>query len=53
MQHIFPTVHEPEPLSDPEDNEVTYIVTIEPSQEEVFLIVSDINIREKNALTGR
>lgn len=55
MEHIFPqsAVDEPEPMSDPEDNEVTYIVTVEPTQKDLFLIVSDANIREKDALTGR
>lgn len=45
--------YEREPMSDPEDNEVTYIVTIEPSEVDLFLIVSDTNIREKDALSGR
>lgn len=55
MELFFPksTIDEPEPLSDPEDNEVTYIVTIESTQADLFLIVSDTNIREKDALTGR
>lgn len=55
MDHIFPqsNVDETEPLSEPEENEVTYIVTIESTQNDLFLIVSDTNIREKDALTGR
>lgn len=39
--------------SDPEDNEATYIVNIEPSGQEIFLVVSDITVKEKDTLTGR
>lgn len=39
--------------SEPEDNEITYIVTIEPGNAEVFLIVSDVSIKEKDVLTAR
>lgn len=39
--------------SDPENNEVTYIVCSEPDGEELFLIVSDVSIKEKDSSSGR
>lgn len=39
--------------SDPEDCAATYIVNIEPSGVELFLIVSDVSIKEKDILNGR
>lgn len=45
--------NEPESISDTEDNETIYLVTIESNQAELFLIVSDQSIREKNTQTGR
>lgn len=39
--------------SDPENNEVTYIVCSEPNGEELFLIVSDVSIKEKDSFSGR
>lgn len=53
LADMFPATEEREPVSEPEDNEVTYFVTIEPSQVEMFLIVSDTNIREKDVLSAR
>lgn len=43
--------NDPEPQSDTEDNETIYLVTSEPSNVELFLIVSDQSIREKDALS--
>lgn len=40
-------------VSDPEDDEISYIVTIESTKSEIFLIISDSNIKEKDFLTGR
>lgn len=39
--------------SDPEDSATTYIVNIEPDGEELFLIISDVSIKEKDILNGR
>lgn len=39
--------------SDPENNEVTYIVCSEPDGEELFLIVSDVSIKEKDSFSGK
>lgn len=47
------TGSEPEHVSDTEVNEAIYLVTIEPTDNELFLVVSDQSIREKNTLTGR
>lgn len=44
---------DPDPVSDSEDNETIYIVTLEPSQTDLLLVVSDQSIREKNSLTTR
>lgn len=38
--------------SEPEDGEVMYIVTLQPSLADLFLVVSEANIRERDALTG-
>lgn len=40
-------------FSDAEENEVTYIVHLEPNNDEIFLVVSDLSIREKDIFTGR
>lgn len=47
------STHEPESLSDTEDNETIYFVTNDTNQTEHFLVVSDQSIKEKNTLTGR
>lgn len=39
-------------MSDPEDDEVTYICVNEQTEEEIFLVVSERNIRERDTLTG-
>lgn len=46
---------EPEEIvvSDPEDSEVQFIVTDELTKEEMFLVVSGMNIKEKDAMNGR
>lgn len=48
-----PNVADEVVLSDAESNENTYIVTIESTGEELFLIVSDTSIREKDYFNGR
>lgn len=44
---------DPDPVSDSEENESIYIVTVEPNQTDLLLVVSDQSIREKNSLTTR
>lgn len=39
--------------SDPEDNEVQYVVYVEPTNVEMTLVVSDKSIREKDVVSGR
>uniref|UniRef100_A0A336MPB6 CSON003607 protein n=1 Tax=Culicoides sonorensis TaxID=179676 RepID=A0A336MPB6_CULSO len=47
------SVPEPEiTVSDPEDDEVTYICVNEQTEEELFLVISDRHIRERDTLTG-
>lgn len=53
---ISASISEPEPeitVSDPEDDEVTYICVNEETEEEIFLVVSERNIRERDTLSGR
>ena len=40
-------------VSDPEDNEVQFIVTDDLTRDDLFLVVSEVNIKEKDAMTGR
>lgn len=40
-------------ISDAEDNEVPYIVYLEPTDNEVILVVSDISMKEKDSFNGR
>lgn len=40
-------------VSDPEDNEVQFIVTDEICHEDLILVVSEVNIKEKDAMNGR
>ncbi|XP_037024517.1 serine/threonine-protein kinase 11-interacting protein isoform X2 [Bradysia coprophila] len=40
-------------ISDTEDNEVHYIVCVEPTDIEMILVVSDISMKEKNVTNGR
>lgn len=40
-------------ISDSEENEVTYIVFVEPTDNAMLLIVSDNSMKEKDALSGR
>lgn len=40
-------------VSEPEDNEVQFIGTDELTNEELFIVVSDMNIKEKDAMNGR
>lgn len=47
------SILEPDPVSDTEDNETIYIVTVESNQMDLLLVVSDQSIREKNALSTR
>lgn len=42
-----------DPVSDTEDNQTIYIVTVEPNERTLFLVVSDMSIREKDSMTGR
>lgn len=53
LNNFFGNQSEPDNVSDTEDNETIYIVTRENNQMDLFLVVSDQSIREKNALTGR
>lgn len=50
---IYGHTEVPDVPSDPENNEVTYIVCSEPNGEELFLIVSDVSIKEKDIFSGR
>lgn len=48
------SANEPEPVSDAEENETIYLITIDgPQKNDLILIVSDQSIREKDALTTR
>lgn len=48
------SANEPDPVSDTEENETIYLITIDgPHKNELILIVSDLSIREKDALTTR
>ncbi|XP_063697255.1 serine/threonine-protein kinase 11-interacting protein isoform X2 [Culicoides brevitarsis] len=54
---INASISEPDPepevtISDPEDDEVTYIVVNEQTEEEIFLVISERNIRERDTLSG-
>lgn len=40
-------------ISEPEENEVQYIVSDEMTKEDLILVVSEINIKEKDAMNGR
>lgn len=40
-------------ISDSEENEVHYIVCLEPTDNEMILVVSDVSMREKDVITGR
>lgn len=40
-------------ISEPEDYEVSYIVSDETTKEDLFLVLSEMNIREKDAMSGR
>lgn len=53
LKDIYGHAEVPEVPSDPENNEVTYIVCSEPDGEELFLIVSDFSIKEKDSFSGR
>lgn len=44
---------EPETLSDTEENEKIYLVTNQANKMDVFVLVSDKSIREKNSLTSK
>lgn len=43
---------EPEEISEPEDNEESYDVTAEPTGDQMYLVVSDVSIREKFISSG-
>lgn len=55
LRNLYPssTSNEAESLSDAEENETIYLVTNDINQTELFLIVSDESVREKNSLTGK
>lgn len=40
-------------VSDPEENEVQFIGSDEMTKEELFVVVSEVNIKEKDAMNGR
>lgn len=40
-------------VSDPEENEATFIGIDEKTQEELLIVVSEVNIRERDAMNGR
>lgn len=40
-------------VSEPEENEVQFIVTDEVTKEDLILVVSEVNIKEKDAMNGR
>lgn len=40
-------------ISDSEENEVHYIVCLEPTNTEMILVVSDVSMREKDVINGR
>lgn len=40
-------------ISDSEENEVHYIVCLEPTDIEMILVVSDVSMREKDVINGR
>lgn len=40
-------------VSDPEENEVQFIVNDETTQDDLILVVSEMNIKEKDAMNGR
>lgn len=42
-----------DPVSDTEDNQTIYIVTVDPNNRTLFVVVSDQSIREKDSMTGR
>lgn len=53
LKDIYGNIEVPDVPSDSENNEVTYIVCSEPDGEELFLIVSDVSIKEKDSFSGR
>lgn len=55
LRNLYPssTSNEADSPSDTEDNETIYLVTNDTNQMEIFLVVSDQSIREKNTLTGK
>ncbi|XP_031624563.1 serine/threonine-protein kinase 11-interacting protein isoform X4 [Contarinia nasturtii] len=55
LRNLYPssTTNEPESPSDSEENETIYLVINETNQIDLFLIVSEQSIREKNSLTSK
>lgn len=53
LNEVYAPTQKIEEISDGEDNEVTYIVYQEPSNIEIFLVVSDVSIKEKDILTAK
>lgn len=54
LKELYPsTVNDIESSSDTEEKSEIYLVTNDANQMELFLIVSDQNIREKNSMNGK
>lgn len=45
--------HSENVISDSEDNEVHYIVYVEPTDIEMILVVSDVSMKEKDVTNGK